>query len=356
MRRTTWRPGRRTKRSSRNTSGKKPRRTRTHSAQPPKQDLKLETLAEVMRGNILVHNHATAPTKWRRCSISRRIRLQISTFHHGARGLQLADRLAAEGVCGGLWVRLVGLQDGGLRRHPGKPRDCRSPRGRLRRGALRLRGGHSAPDQEPRRQTRGVRAGFEIPPERAIRWITANPAKALGTSPDRDARAQARWRTVVVWNGTPFSVYATRGTGVHRRRAAVRPPKPAGKPGRISRCGKSFASLRRSRCWCRRSAMHRTCDQGARVHTASAAGTSTMRMSWSLTDESPQSAAISPRLPRSVIEPGVARSRRGSSAASHRSAWKRSPRRKRRQHLRRGNSSDRARMADMCGGRNSTCA
>jgi imidazolonepropionase-like amidohydrolase len=55
---------------------------------------------------------------------------------------------------------------------------------------------------------RGVRAGLKIPPERAVRWLTANPAKALGLDdrigtlePDKNA-------DVVVWNGNPFSVYA----------------------------------------------------------------------------------------------------------------------------------------------------
>ena len=56
--------------------------------------------------------------------------------------------------------------------------------------------------------TRGRRAGLDIAPERAIRWITANPAKALGL-PIAPARSRpARSADVVIWNRDPFSVYA----------------------------------------------------------------------------------------------------------------------------------------------------
>ncbi len=55
---------------------------------------------------------------------------------------------------------------------------------------------------------RGIRAGFDIPPERAIRWITANPAKALGILDQTGTLEPGKMADVVVWNGTPFSVYA----------------------------------------------------------------------------------------------------------------------------------------------------
>jgi imidazolonepropionase-like amidohydrolase len=54
----------------------------------------------------------------------------------------------------------------------------------------------------------GARVGFNVPPERAIRWLTLNPAKSLGLD-DRIGTLQAgKSGDVVVWNGNPFSVYA----------------------------------------------------------------------------------------------------------------------------------------------------
>jgi imidazolonepropionase-like amidohydrolase len=56
--------------------------------------------------------------------------------------------------------------------------------------------------------SRGVRAGLSIPPERAIRWVTANPARALGIDKLTGTLEPGKMADVVIWNGTPLSVYA----------------------------------------------------------------------------------------------------------------------------------------------------
>ena len=56
--------------------------------------------------------------------------------------------------------------------------------------------------------TRGRLAGLDIPPERAIRWVTANPGKSLGILDQTGTLEAGKMGDVVVWNGTPFSVYA----------------------------------------------------------------------------------------------------------------------------------------------------
>ena len=55
---------------------------------------------------------------------------------------------------------------------------------------------------------RGNRAGLEIPEERAIAWITANPARAMGILDQTGTLEPGKMADVVVWNGNPFSVYA----------------------------------------------------------------------------------------------------------------------------------------------------
>jgi adenine deaminase len=55
---------------------------------------------------------------------------------------------------------------------------------------------------------RGVRAGLQIPPERAIRWLTVNPAKALGLEDRIGTLEPGKNADVVVWSSNPFSVYA----------------------------------------------------------------------------------------------------------------------------------------------------
>jgi imidazolonepropionase-like amidohydrolase len=56
--------------------------------------------------------------------------------------------------------------------------------------------------------TRGQRAGLDIPPERAIAWITSNAAKSLGVLDQTGSLEPGKMADVVLWNGNPFSVYA----------------------------------------------------------------------------------------------------------------------------------------------------
>ena len=177
---------------------------------PPKRDLKLETLAEVMRGHILVHNHCYRSDEMATMlDIAQEFGFRISAFHHGVEAYKLADRLAKEGVCGALWADWWGFKmeayDGiqeniAIVDHPDG--GCAIVHSDSEEGIQRLN------QEAAKAMTRGVRAGFDIPPERAIRWITANPAKALGILDQAGTLEAGKMADVVVWNGTPFSVYA----------------------------------------------------------------------------------------------------------------------------------------------------
>lgn len=59
--------------------------------------------------------------------------------------------------------------------------------------------------------TRGNLAGMDIPPERAIGWITSNAAKALGIDEQTGSLEAGKMADVVIWSGNPFSVYAKAG-------------------------------------------------------------------------------------------------------------------------------------------------
>ena len=54
--------------------------------------------------------------------------------------------------------------------------------------------------------SRGVKAGLDIPPERAITWITSNAAKSLGIEDETGSLAPGKMADVVLWSGNPFSV------------------------------------------------------------------------------------------------------------------------------------------------------
>ena len=52
-----------------------------------------------------------------------------------------------------------------------------------------------------------ARAGIDLQPEHAIKWITSNPAKALGVTADTGTLEPGKMADVVLWSGNPFSVY-----------------------------------------------------------------------------------------------------------------------------------------------------
>jgi len=54
----------------------------------------------------------------------------------------------------------------------------------------------------------GSRAGIPVTRDQALRWITANPAWALGLDSIIGTLEPGKMADVVVWSGDPFSVYS----------------------------------------------------------------------------------------------------------------------------------------------------
>ena len=54
----------------------------------------------------------------------------------------------------------------------------------------------------------GRAAGLDISEARAIKWITANPARMLGVARETGSLEVGKRADVVIWDHDPFSVYA----------------------------------------------------------------------------------------------------------------------------------------------------
>ena len=178
--------------------------------QPPSRDLAKDTLMGVMKGEILVHIHCYRADEMAiMLDLSKEFGFHIAAFHHGVEAYKLADRLAAEGVCGALWAdwwgfkmeSLDGIQENiALVDRPAN--GCAIVHSDSAEGIQRL-------NQEAAKVIAHARhVGIDIPPERAIRWLTANAAHALGIDRQTGTLAPGKMADVVLWNGTPFSVYA----------------------------------------------------------------------------------------------------------------------------------------------------
>ncbi len=106
---------------------------------PPRRDLQLEPLVEILEGKRLVHAHC-----YRADEILMLIRLaeemgfKIATFQHVLEGYKVAKEIAAHGAGGVDLLRLVGVQGRGDRRDSRQRRDHDAQR-RPRLGQLRQR-------------------------------------------------------------------------------------------------------------------------------------------------------------------------------------------------------------------------
>ena len=177
---------------------------------PPSRDLAKDTLMGAMKGEIRVHIHCYRADEMAiMLDLAREFGFKVAAFHHGVEAYKVADRLAAENVCGALWAdwwgfkmeALDGIEENiALVDRPAN--GCAIVHSDSSEGIQRLN------QEAAKAMASARRAGLEIPPERAIRWLTSNPARALGIEAQAGTLEPGKFGDVVVWNGNPFSVYA----------------------------------------------------------------------------------------------------------------------------------------------------
>ncbi len=175
----------------------------------PKRDLRLETLAGVLNGEILVHNHCYRADEMSvMIDIAKEFGYTISAFHHAVEAYKIGDLLAESDTCAAMWADWWGFKMeayDGIRENAAivdKAGACAIIHSDDRIGIQRLN------KETAKVMGAAARVGVDIPPEHAIQWITKNPAKSLGVDDVVGTLETGKMADVVVWNGTPFSVYA----------------------------------------------------------------------------------------------------------------------------------------------------
>ncbi|HEX2252506.1 MAG TPA: amidohydrolase [Thermoanaerobaculia bacterium] len=176
----------------------------------PQRDLELETLAAVLDGEILVHNHCyRADEMAQMIDVAREFGYRITAFHHGVEAYKVADLLAAEGICGALWADWWGFKMeayDGVRENIALvdrvPGGCAIVHSDSEVGIQRLN------QEAAKAMAAAAQAGMPVTREHAIRWLTANAAQALGVLEETGTLEAGKAADVVVWSGDPFSVYS----------------------------------------------------------------------------------------------------------------------------------------------------
>jgi imidazolonepropionase-like amidohydrolase len=175
---------------------------------PPARDLKLETLAGVLRGQILVDMHCYRADEMAiMMDVAKEFDYKINAFHHGVEAYKIVPLLKENHVCVVVWADWWGFKveafDG-----------IRSNAAFVDTGGGCVMLHSDAPISAEHLPLDAAlilgdahRAGVDIPEERAIEWLTINPAKSLHLDDQIGSLEPGKNADVVLCSGDPFSVY-----------------------------------------------------------------------------------------------------------------------------------------------------
>ena len=179
------------------------------SDKAPDRDLMLDTLAGVLDGEILVHNHCyRADEMATMIEVAKEFDYKITAFHHAVESYKIADLLAEAGICSAMWADRWGFK---LEAFDGIPQNialvdqaqaCAIVHSDSAQGIQRLNQGAAKALAAARR------VGMQVSDAHAMTWITQNAANALGIGEETGSVEVGKAADLVVWDRNPLSVYA----------------------------------------------------------------------------------------------------------------------------------------------------
>ncbi|MCZ4341113.1 amidohydrolase [Sphingomonadaceae bacterium G21617-S1] len=174
----------------------------------PARDVAMDTLAGVLGGEILVHNHCYRADEMAIVlDMAKEFGYHVTAFHHAVEAYKIADLLKASGTCAVVWADWYGFK---MESYDGIPENLAILQ---RAGACVMihsddQNGIQRLNQEVAKAlASGRRAGIDISDEQAWTWLAINPARALGVADRTGSLKPGKMGDVVLWNGNPFSVY-----------------------------------------------------------------------------------------------------------------------------------------------------
>ena len=169
-------------------------------ATPPKKDLKLEALADVLRGKLLVQIHCYRADEFlTEMAIAKEFGYKIRAFHHALEAYKVADKIAANGVAIATWPDWWGFKyeawDGipwnaAISLHQGVRVALKSDSGDVTR---RLN------------QEAGKIIHYGVSEDDALKMITLNPAWIIGVEDRVGSLDVGKDADITIWNTYPLS-------------------------------------------------------------------------------------------------------------------------------------------------------
>ena len=173
------------------------------------RDLANETLAGVLLGRILPQVHCyRADDMLTFLQLADEFGFEIRSFHHAVEAYKIRDVLAKRKVSVSTWADWWGFK---LEAYDGIPENAAMVSAA---GGITIIHSDSATgiqrlNQEAAKAMHsGRHAGLKITENEALRWITFNPAWAIGIEKEVGTIEVGKRADLVVWDGSPFSVYS----------------------------------------------------------------------------------------------------------------------------------------------------
>ena len=171
---------------------------------PPKRDLQLEPLVEVLEGRRYIHAHCYIASEiLMLISIADEFGFKIKTFQHVLEGYKVAKEIAAHGAGASIFADSWGYK---IEAYDAIPYNA----------AILTRAGvvvsmNSDSDERARRlnieAAKAMHWG-DLTEEQALKLITLNPAIQLGIQERVGSLEVGKDADLAIWNGHPFSVYS----------------------------------------------------------------------------------------------------------------------------------------------------
>lgn len=173
------------------------------------RDLKLETLAGILSGDIRVNFHCYRANDIASVlAVAKEFGFRIGAIHHATEAYKIPGLLREAGTCAAVWADWWGFKM--------EAQDAVRAEAPLleRAGVCVMMHSDSAADGQrlniaaAKAAAAGRRIGIETPPEVMIKWTTSNPAKLLGLDKQVGTLAPGYRADMVLWSGDPFSIYS----------------------------------------------------------------------------------------------------------------------------------------------------
>jgi imidazolonepropionase-like amidohydrolase len=197
---------------------------------PPAREPRLDTLAAVLAGRVLVQNHCyRADEMLLMLDLAREQGFKIRAFHHAIEAYKIADVLAARGVAVATWAdwwgfkmeSFDGIQENLALVHAAGARATVHSDSSV--GIQRLN------QYAAQGLASGRAMGLSLTEDDALRWITLDAAWVMGVEGRTGSLVAGKMADVVVWSREPLSIYAhadlvlVDGHLVHDRARGVTP-------------------------------------------------------------------------------------------------------------------------------------